>query len=304
MAKRKNQTQPRLSHNREAIGLLDKRHLAPVNIAPLRLLQHYEQIFSKSRNPMSLLDRNYTYLAVSGAYSKFHKMKAENIVGMTVAELIGEEAFRTTIKNHLDRCLAGENIYYQAWFEYPETGRRFIDVSYFPVSDTSGAITGAAAFLHDLTEIKQMECELKQRAQELSEVNKALETLLNQSTRAIVDQENRIYDNLQELVFPYLAKLEQKLEGRAELLHVNVIKANLEKITSSFTLMVSSRLDGLTPRELQVAQLIKQGKLTKDIALLLHISPRTVEFYRDKLRKKLGLKSKQANLRSHLSSLT
>lgn len=268
------------------------------------MLTHYEQIFSKSRDLIALLDKNYIYLTVTEAYSRFHQKKTADIVGKTVAELLGEEVFRAKVKKYLDRCLAGESVLFEEWFDYKGCGKRFMEGNYFPVTDARGNIDGVAAFLHDLTEIKQMEFELKQRAQELSEVNKALEALLDQSTRTIVDQENRIYDNLQELVFPYLVKLEQKLEGREELLHINVIKANLEKITSSFTLMVSARLDGLTPRELQVAQLIKQGKLTKDIALLLHISPRTVEFYRDKLRKKLGLKSKHANLRSHLSSLT
>ncbi len=267
-------------------------------------LKHYEQIFSKSRDFISLLDKNYRYLAVNKAYSRFHQKKAEDIIGKTVAELLGAEFFRTTVKKYLDRCLAGENTYYQAWFDFADIGKRFMEVNYFPIANTRGAVTGIAVFIHDLTEIKQLESELKQHAKELREVNKALETALDQSTRALVEQENRMYDNLQQLVFPYLLKLEQKLEGREELLHINVIQANLEKITSAFTMTVSSRLEGLTPRELQVAQLIKQGRLTKDIALLLHISSRTVEFYRDNLRKKLGVKNRRINLRSYLSSLT
>jgi PAS domain S-box-containing protein len=387
-------------------------------------LEHYRQIIAQSRDPVTVVDRNYAYLLVNDAYCRLHRQRAEEIIGKTVEAVVGSKNFHSRLKEFLDRGLAGENFFIQAWFDLPEAGRRFMEVSYSPVSDDQGTVTGVAVLLHDttlrkklqeeqtaalettrallntpddfflliepdgtivdcntfaakslasstedltgkliwdflpaelaenkqkyvqtvcstgkpvrheiagdrlyldvtlhpildqanrvqqivimtrdITGMKRMEKQLKQRAQELNEVNLALETLLDQSTRTITDQENRIYDNLQELVFPYLYKLEEKLAGREELLHLNVVKANLEKITSTFILTISSRLGGLTPRELQVAQLIKQGKATKDIALLLHISPRTVEFYRDKLRKKLGLKSKRINLRSHLSSL-
>lgn len=278
-----------------------------MNAANRLELESYRQIIAQSRDPVAVVDRNYAYLLVNDAFCRLHRKRAEEILGKTVETIVGSKNFHTRLKKFLDRGLAGKNLFFQAWFDLPGAGRRFMEVNYSPVSDNHGTTTGVAVLFHDMTrditEMKRMEEQLKQRAQELSEVNRALETLLDQSTRTIADQENRIYDNLQELVFPYLYKLEEKLEGREELLHLNVIKANLEKITSTFVLAVSSRLSELTPRELQVAQLIKQGKTTKDIALLLHISPRTVEFYRDKLRKKLGLKSKRINLRSHLSSL-
>ncbi len=51
----------------------------------------------------------------------------------------------------------------------------------------------------------------------------------------------------------------------------------------------SSRLAvGLTDRQRQILQLIAEGRLNKEIAHLLHVSVKTVEYHRGALMKKLG----------------
>lgn len=58
-----------------------------------------------------------------------------------------------------------------------------------------------------------------------------------------------------------------------------------------------------TPAEIQVADLIKAGKTSKDIASVLNISPRSVFFHRNNIRKKLHLHKTNTNLRTFLLSL-
>ena len=48
-------------------------------------------------------------------------------------------------------------------------------------------------------------------------------------------------------------------------------------------------IDSLSDRELEVFRLIGQGVKTQAIATQLHLSPKTVETYRDRIRVKLGL---------------
>lgn len=47
--------------------------------------------------------------------------------------------------------------------------------------------------------------------------------------------------------------------------------------------------DTLSARERQVLQLIAEGKTTKDIAVLIHVSAKTVETHRARLMQKLGI---------------
>jgi DNA-binding CsgD family transcriptional regulator len=155
----------------------------------------------------------------------------------------------------------------------------------------------------DISEMLLLELRLEHKAMELTEVNNALSLLLHQSAEASAEHERRIHDNLQRLVLPYLEKIQERCKDEELALYLRVAAANLEKITSTFSLTLSARLKGLTPRELEVAELIKQGRATKQIAAILDLSSRTVEFYRDQLRVKLGIKSKKTNLRSYLSSL-
>jgi PAS domain S-box-containing protein len=141
---------------------------------------------------------------------------------------------------------------------------------------------------------------LKSRSMDLHDANIALNVLLNQGREAKQELETKILENIKKLVFPYLDELDMKLVDKPDHAYVNIIRQRLTEITSSFSQELSSKLVGLTPRELQVTELVKQGRGNKDIAHLLHISTGTVDVYRNNIRKKLGLKKKKINLRSYL----
>ena len=74
-------------------------------------------------------------------------------------------------------------------------------------------------------------------------------------------------------------------------------------IISPFSQRLSSKLLNLTPKELQVAGLIKEGRTSKEIAELLDVAPSTVALYRNRIRKKLTVTGKKVNLRTYLASL-
>jgi len=114
----------------------------------------WEHIASATTNLLSLVDRNYIYRAVNDSYLRLHNRSREEIVGHSARELLGPEAFDKSIKDYVDRCLAGEQVRYQSWVNYPTLGRRFMDVSYHPCFDVDGTISGVLADIHDITDLQ------------------------------------------------------------------------------------------------------------------------------------------------------
>ncbi len=144
---------------------------------------------------------------------------------------------------------------------------------------------------------------LRANSERLEELNTAMRVLLDKRNEDHLHAEELIRLNLKELIDPYLERLENSdLSSRQRQL-VEVIRMNLEQVVSSATPTLSSKYFMFSPNELQVVNLIRSGKTTKEMARLLNLSTRTVEAYRNSIRKKLNLKHKKVNLRTYLSSL-
>lgn len=115
--------------------------------------------------------------------------------------------------------------------------------------------------------------------------------------------EDKVLANMRHLVLPYLGKLKSGRLGEKERSCIRVLESNLMSIISPFSQRLSSKLLNLTPKELQVAGLIKEGRTSKEIAELLDVAPSTVALYRNRIRKKLTVTGKKVNLRTYLASL-
>ena len=144
---------------------------------------------------------------------------------------------------------------------------------------------------------------LKTKTLNLEESNVALKVLLKKRDEDRIELEEKVLINMKELVVPYLEKLKNTGLNDRQNAFMGIIESNLKDIIAPFSNRLSSKYISLTPSELQTANLIKQGKTSKEIANLLNMSIRAVCFHRQNVRKKLGIKNQKANLRSHLLSL-
>ena len=146
---------------------------------------------------------------------------------------------------------------------------------------------------------EQLDIETKK----LEEMNTALRVILNQRDEDKVRIEETILSNLKELVFPYIRSLKKLEHSKQKNAYIEIIEANLNSIVEPFAKRLSSKFINLTPMEIKVADLIKHGKSTKEIAEMFSLSQKTVETHRSIIRRKLGLTHKKANLRTYLLSL-
>ena len=144
---------------------------------------------------------------------------------------------------------------------------------------------------------------MEKQKNDLKETKSALRVLLKQREEDKKEFENNVVLNMKRLVFPHLETLKKTVLNERQTTLVDILESNLNKIISPFANKLSSEFVKLSPKEIQVADLIKEGKTNKEIAELLCLSKNTILFHRYNLRAKLGLRNKKINLRSYLQTL-
>jgi len=173
--------------------------------------------------------------------------------------------------------------------------------------DSDGSILGYHGIIRDITErkkteraLREREKELKIQATNLKEMVTALRVLLKQRDEDKTELEEKLLSNVKELVVPFLAKVKKTPLDYKQFAYIDILESNLNDITSPFLHNLSTKYINLTPKEIRVAYLIKEGKTTKEIGEMMAVSPRTIETHRKNIRRKLGIEKKKGNLRSRL----
>lgn len=152
--------------------------------------------------------------------------------------------------------------------------------------------------------LRQNEEDLAARTRNLEESNVALHVLLNKREQDKKNLEEQVTASINKLVHPYLDKLRTDDLSDRQRMYIECLTVGLAEITSQFAAKLSGGMVNLTPSELQVADMVKHGRTTKEIAHLLGISPATVAVHRKKIRRKCGITNHKGNLRTRLASLS
>lgn len=160
------------------------------------------------------------------------------------------------------------------------------------------------------TERNRLEEMIQERTEELSiktmnleDTNAALKTILKKREEDKNELEEKVLLNVKRMILPYLEKLKTTTLDSSQQTYVDIIDMSLKEIISPFAHTLSTKYVNLTPKEVQIANLIKQGKSTKEIAEIFELSKRTIDAHRNHIRRKLGLKKRGGNLRTHLLTL-
>ena len=156
----------------------------------------------------------------------------------------------------------------------------------------------------DAAELREQKIDLEFKTAELEEANTALRVLMRRGEEDKKELENAITQQTHRLLVPRLQGLLESGLDQNQQKVVQLLISQLRQITSSFAQRLNSPKFGLTPREIQVAMMIREGLATKEIAEVLKVSGDTVATYRHNIRRKIGILGKKISLSAHLSQLS
>jgi len=251
------------------------------------------------------VDTQGRLLEVNEAYCRMSGYSEQELLTMSISDVEAVE-LPVDIATHIRKIVSqGEDRFESV--HRRKDGSTFnveISVQFKPIE--GGRIV---VFIRDRTarkmadeRLRQSEEKLRVRSQELEEMNIALKVLLKQREQDQKDIGEKVHANVKQLVLPYIEKLKKRKLGE-DAAYLNIIEANLHGVISSLATTTSGKLHVLTPQELLVANLIRDGRQDKDISGFLNLSIYTIKAHRRNIRKKLGLIKEKANLRTFLSNL-
>lgn len=275
---------------------------------------YFKNVLDNSADAIGIVDAN-------GRFMRWNK-RAEELFGYSFKELKGKSAFDLYAdKGELSTLL--EQLRRNGYVRDYEVSIRRKDGQSFPfgmsisVLKDKGRTIGSVCVARELSQIKEVQRVLQQaneelekrvleRTAELTAANKKLEEA-NIALRVLLekkDEHKKVYEqnmvfNVKNLLQPCIDRLKEMSPDKQQFVFLQMMEDYLAHIISPLQRDLSHRF-GLTPTELQLIELIKSGKQTKEIADFLNLSKRTIDTHRHNIRKKLGIANKQINLRAYL----
>jgi len=271
------------------------------------LSENYKSLANRSR------DIIYHYSIPSGQFLFFNKIGLD-VYGFGTKKSVlllihpddREQVRRASRESLHAGCTKGE-VEYRICLK--DGSIRWMHDKWTVMRDEHGTPLAMEGIIRDNTDKKLIERELRERERELAikarnleDLNAALKVLLRRREEDQREIEQRIIDNVKELLGPYLMQLKGCSSNERQSALVDILEANLKEIISPFLRKISLHHINLTPAEIQVANFVKQGRTSKEIANLLRLSPKTVENHRNRIRQKLKIHNRKINLRSALLS--
>lgn len=172
------------------------------------------------------------------------------------------------------------------------------------LNQADGQWRGAMHLLESMQQRLQKNThELEICSRRLHEASTALKLILAGHEEERHASEERVVCNINEQIRPHFSKLMGSKLNRQQRALLDAIAKSLDDITSPLSRRFTLESSRLSPVQIRVAGMIRQGRTTKEIAAILGVAASTVDFHRHNIRRKLNLINSRTNLQTYLQSL-
>ncbi|MCD6201661.1 MAG: PAS domain S-box protein [Bacteroidales bacterium] len=151
-------------------NIWDKKSV-PGEVTEKEVIEQYEFLLDVSDSYLSMIGRNYTYLAINDAFSRAHNIKRHQLIGSTPVKLWGEQTFNRVIKPYLDQSFSKKDIHYRAWFEVPGKEKRFFEVLFRPHVNEAGEVDYVVVSSKDITSEEEAKEQIRRHNEDINLLN-------------------------------------------------------------------------------------------------------------------------------------
>ena len=275
--------------------------------------KRYRILVETMGDGLSEVDENQVTTYANDSLCRMWGRTREEIIGTKVVEYLDDENQKILDQELRKRRKGGTRPYEIVWTK-KDGSKLHTLMTPTPYFDSDGNFKGSFAVIKDISAqqkeknllesmVSQRTIELKNKTRSLEEVNTALRVLLKKREEDKSRMEEQMVINIREVILPYIERLREENLTLRQMGCLDVIESNLNDIASPFLSRLSLKFLNLTPSEIQVATLVRHGKTTKEIAEIMNLSIQTIQFYRKRIRNKIGISNQNINLRTYLTSL-
>jgi PAS domain S-box-containing protein len=243
------------------------------------------------------------------AYCRYHEKSREELIGKSFLPSVRPDDRQVVLK-FIESANPENPISTEIQRITKSSGELFwVEWRRRALFDDSGNLQEIQSVGRDVTEYKETaealkasEEDLRRKNIELERKNNALTEVLEHIEHQKLQIKDDVIANVDELLIPVLEKLISK-GSKIDTAYLNLIRRSLEDLTSSFGRKITRKSFKLTPKEIQICNMVKRGLSSKEIANFLNISLFTVGRHRHNIREKLNITNKNLNLYAFLQEL-
>jgi len=179
----------------------------------------------------------------------------------------------------------------------------FLKEEYALIRAVAERVGSVLMHMKAVSDLRAAHRDIQREHQALQEANIALRAVLSRLEEEKREIKASIVANIQKVIMPIVFELELEVTGRQRS-YVTLLRQSLQEIASPFLTQMARNHMQLTPVEIAIGTMIRNGLSTKEIAQLRCISPATVRRHRENIRRKLGLRNRKVNLATCLQAST